>query len=283
MAQSAIRAGHPVVQVRGAPPSRRARAPAVTPDGRVRPQLPPNPHHCPLWTRPPPPRRPPRRRPLPHALARCIGDEKEPGSGAWGERRRSPALGESRRRGDVRRDLAHGTSLMGSAREARLMQGGDLGLGCRVRPIRTPVPKSLFPALHRLKRRSHAMFARFLKPAHAGGKPAPRNAPGPPAPREAAQDGAAEGPRRAPSPPAEQHLPSRLAGVSPYTHGRGLAPHARPRRSRPRTTLPHGVAPRVRSAGRHPPGSRSAIGYAAASKPVSRASFFSSSRACFSI
>lgn len=106
VAQSAIRAGHPVVQVRGAPPSRRTRTPSVRLAGHVRPQSPPG---ADIPTR----RTNPRDKPGANTGGRIwpnpgeLGGQKGAGPRRLGERRRSPAQGESRRRGDVRRDLAH--------------------------------------------------------------------------------------------------------------------------------------------------------------------------------
>lgn len=70
---------------------------------------------------------------------------KEPGPGAWGERRRSPALGQSRRWGGVRRDVAHVEEI------------GDLGRAARSGRSELSCPEVFCPRFFCLKRRSRAI------------------------------------------------------------------------------------------------------------------------------
>lgn len=314
-----------MVQVRGAPPSRRTRIACHMPTGRVRPQF----------------RRAARsdvrrwgKRSGQASRPRC---GKKPGSGAWGERRRSPARGKSRRRGDVRRDVA----LVVGRRGRR---GFEVRSARTAVPIRTPVPRSLFPALLPIE----ATFLRHVcaalhHPARAGGNPTPQGALGrSPRPRAltrrapekrpdtasaAVQSGASRRKHTRPAssgaaahglapPRATGHAPRRPV---PYGPGHPRPPaRARPRpctrrpidsrppergrfrrsedgpagaggtgRRSPSRSLasrpPDGCPARARQGSCQTAPGRDRQGYAAASKPVSRASFFSSNRACFSI
>lgn len=312
-----------MVQVRGAPPSRRARIACHMPTGRVRPQF----------------RRAARsdvrpwgKRSGQASRPRC---SKKPGSGAWGERRRSPARGKSRRRGDVRRDVALvvGRRVVGASRSGRPELPYRFGLPC---------PEVFFPRSSPLKRRSSAMFAR---PSTTGARWRQPNATGRLGPFTAVS-----GPgSTCPGKPARHRLGRcsvRCVAAEAHPPGvlrsRAARPRAAPRhRARPRTPVAYGpghprppAQARPRPCTRRPVGSRperersrrsedgpagaggtgrrspsgslasrppdgcpvcarrgscpTAPGrdrqsYAAASKPVSRASFFSSNRACFSI
>ncbi len=128
-------------------PPQRARPPVICPAGCVRPQSPPGVRES---------------------------DRKSDGSGR--KRSRAPAPGG---RGTEAR-LGESPGAGGMCGGTWLMCGGDLGKGCEVPsartpvPTRTPVPRSLVPALLVIE----AAFLRHVcaalhHPAHAGGNPAP--------------------------------------------------------------------------------------------------------------
>ncbi len=136
----------PPLRVRGVPPLRirgalhSAYAGAIPSAQRIHPP------HTPLETRP---------RVEVRSLRGDRPQRSEPGPGAWGDRRRNPARGKSRRRGGV----ASGRGFWWLSRRASGFGGSEL-----------PCPEVLFPRSSRLKRRCTAIVRADLRhPAYAGG------------------------------------------------------------------------------------------------------------------